>query len=111
MIQQSTWKPRPGWLMLIPSKLPEKTEGGIVLPESYTTKSNVGIVIKCGQDIDKELFQGKEVIFPTHDEYRVMDTDNGQEYFIVASDHIIASRTPPPVQNTFKVSPTLEPII
>lgn len=111
MIKQSTWEPRPEWLMLVPSTLPEKTEEGIILPESFTTKSQSGIVVKCGSDIDKEIFLGKEVFFPKHDEYGLVDSDNGQKYYIIQSAHVIMFRTPPKAEPKFKVQRTLESII
>lgn len=103
MIKQSTWNPRPGWLMLVPSTLPDKTEHGVILPESFTEKSQSGIVVKTGQSIDNELFLHKEVFFPKHQEYQLFDSDNQQKYFILNAEHVIMIRTPPKQESKFKV--------
>lgn len=102
--KQSSWFPRPGWLMLVPTTLPTTTEGGIELPESFTQKSQSGTVIKCGNKIDNELFLGKEIFFPAHQEYRVDDSDNGITYFVVNADHVILVRPTPEKQAKFVVT-------
>lgn len=102
----STWEPRPGWLMLTPSKLPEKTEAGIILPESFTKKANSGIVIKAGTKLDGEIFLGQEVLFPKHNEYGIMDSDNQQNYYLIKADDVIIRRKPPKKEIAFKVTTT-----
>lgn len=103
MIKQSTWEPRPNWLMLTPVTLPAKTEGGLHLPDTFTTKSNSGICVKAGSEIDRTLFLGQECLFPTHQEYIVTDEDNGQKYYIINSDHIIMVRKPVEQPKHFRV--------
>jgi len=92
--------------MLTPTKLPEKTESGIFLPESFTTKSTSGLCIKAGTDVDREVFIGKEVFFPKHDEYQIVDSDNGELYYVVDANHVIMMRTPAPTAKVFRVRET-----
>jgi hypothetical protein len=87
------WEPMAGWLMLIPVKLPDKTEGGIVLPETYTIKSTSGICFKAGHDMDKDLI-GQEVFFPRHEEYQIIDSDTDKLFYIVPLDKVILHRQP-----------------
>lgn len=82
-----------GWLMLTPVKLPDKTEAGIVLPETYTVKSTSGICFKVGHDMDRD-FIGKEVFFPKHEEYQIIDSDTSELFYVVPSNKIILARTP-----------------
>lgn len=103
MIKQSEWAPRPGWLMLIPTQLPDETEGGIILPETFKQKSTSGTVIKCGYEADKEIFLGMEVFFPKHNEHQVVDSDNQQLYYFVQVEQVISMRKPPKQEPTFKV--------
>ena len=104
-IPTTTWEPRPNWLILEPVTLPEKTEGGIILPDSYTTKANSGVCIKAGSSIDKQIFMGKECFFPIHDEFRVLDSDNDVVYYIVNSDNVMLVRNPAPQEKTLRVTP------
>ena len=88
---KTDWEPMAGWLMLIPVKLPNKTEAGIVLPEEFVTKSTSGICFKAGHDLDKDLV-GMEIFFPKHEEYQVIDSDTGEMYYIVPRDRVIMKR-------------------
>lgn len=102
-MKPTTWEPRPGWLLLTPVKLPEKTEGGLHLPDSFTTKATSGICIKAGTDVDKEVFLSKECYFPKHQEYQILDTDNGVLYYVVDANHIMLWRAPTKPSQFFRV--------
>ena len=95
MQTKTTWHPAPGWLLLKPTKLPEKTEGGILLPESYTVKNTSGVCVKVGHDTDTE-YLGQELFFPKHEEYQIIDSDTGELLHAVPSQKIILSREPQP---------------
>ena len=90
----TTWQPAPGWLVLLPSRLPDKV-GELILPESYTKKNNSGICIGAGYDTDYDVFGGKECFFPAHSEYQIIDSDTSYLLYIVAADIIILTRVPP----------------
>lgn len=104
----SDWIPKPGWLMLTPVILPDKTEAGLILPESATVKSTSGIVVKLGgydiseEDVDK-LF-GKEVFFAQHDAYKINDTDTGAMLYILHHSKVIMWRTPKEKPKFFPIS-------
>jgi hypothetical protein len=91
----TNWKPRPGWLILLPSRTSPK-KGDLVLPDSVTKKNNSGVCIKAGHDIDKELFFNQECFFPTHSEFQIKDSDTGFIIYVVEAAKIILIRTPPP---------------
>lgn len=80
--------------MLLPSRLPDKTEAGIVLPESFVKKSNRGVCVKIGGE-QWERFLGQEVFFPQNVEYVVEDAELEIELYIVQADHVILLRQPP----------------
>ena len=85
--------------MLMPTKLPDRTEGGILLPESYTVKSTSGVCFKVGHETDKE-FLNQEIFFPKHEEYQIVDSETDELFYAVPSNRIILSR-PPPAQPKF----------
>jgi hypothetical protein len=87
----TSWKPEPGWLLLLPSRLPDK-QGGIILPESFTKKNNTGI---CFAPEEDNPYLGKECLFPSHQEYQIVDTDTQRLIYIVEENKILMSRTPP----------------
>jgi co-chaperonin GroES (HSP10) len=89
------WDPRPGFLVLLPSRSAPKTNSGLFIPESETKKNNSGICIKAFTIIDKDIFVGKECFFANHSEYRVEDTDTGYLLYIISADLILMTRTPP----------------
>lgn len=86
------WEPQFDYLILIPTRLPSQTEGGLVLPDSATTKQNCGIVVKTNPN-HKDLL-GKEVLFPVNNEYIIDDTDTKKRYYVVRAEHVIMYRTP-----------------
>lgn len=88
-----SWEPLEGWLMLLPSRLPDKTEGGIYLPESYTKKSNRGVCVKVASDTWRH-FLGLELFFPLNVEYVVEDAELNLEFYIIQAEHIILQRQP-----------------
>lgn len=90
----TNWKPRPGWLILLPSRTSPK-QGDIVLPDSLTKKSNSGICVKAAMSIDEEIFLDKECFFPTHSEFQIQDSDTGFLIYVVEASKIILIRTPP----------------
>lgn len=85
------WEPEPGWLLLMPSRLPDK-QGDIILPESYTKKNNSGI---CFAPINDNPYLGKECLFVQHQEYQVLDSDTGKLFYILEQNKVILTRDPP----------------
>lgn len=94
------WKPRPGWLVLLPSRTAPK-KGSIILPESETKKTNSGICILAGTDLDKELFLGKECFFANHTEFGIKDSETGWLLYVLNADKVLLWRDPPPEVATF----------
>lgn len=94
----TSWEPQPGWLFLLPSRLPEKTEGGIYRPESVTKKNNSGVCFIHGHIMGEkeDFYVGKECLFPQHTEYQVHDSDTGYDFYVLPADKVIMIRTPPP---------------
>ena len=91
----TNWEPRPGWLILLPSRTSPK-QGDLILPDSVTKKSNSGVCIKTSDNLDRELFHDKECFFPTHSEFQIKDSDTGFLIYVVEAAKIILIRTPPP---------------
>lgn len=91
----TNWEPRPGFLILLPSRTAPK-KGDLILPDSHTKKSNSGVCIKAGHDVDKEIFINQECFFPTHSEFQINDSDTGFLIYVVDASKIILIRTPPP---------------
>lgn len=110
---QTSWTAVPGFLILVPVKLPEKTEAGVLIPDSATTKTNSGVCVKVGRDPDicrvgetvkEEHFIGKEIYFNRHDEYSVIDSDTGQLFYILHESKIILWRNPPQYTPFFPIA-------
>jgi hypothetical protein len=89
----TSWLPETGWILLLPSRLPDQAESGIILPESYTRKPNAGI---CFSPQTDNPYLNKEILFAQHQEYQVIDTDTGILFYILEINKIILTRTPPP---------------
>lgn len=87
---KTTWEPAIGWLLLTPTTLPEKTEGGLHLPESFVKKSNSGTVVKPN---DHLLF-GQEVFFPRHTEHQIIDSETHELFYVVENNNVIMHRNP-----------------
>jgi co-chaperonin GroES (HSP10) len=96
------WQPTAGWLMLLPTKLPEKTEAGIVLPDTFTSKNTSGIVFAAGHEMDQDLID-KEVFFPRHEEYQIVDSDTNRIFYVVPSNKVILTRVPRKPEKFLKV--------
>jgi hypothetical protein len=90
----TSWEPRPGWLILLPSREASQ-RNGLYIPESSTKKPNSGICIMAFDKTDEELFLNKECLFPTHSEYAVSDTDTGWLLYIIEANKVILTRQPP----------------
>jgi len=92
----TSWRPETGWLFLLPSRIASK-KGDIILPESYTKKSNSGICFRANVQFGQETeYLDRECLFPNHIEYRVDDSDTGYEFYVVPADKVIMTRIPPP---------------
>lgn len=90
----TSWSPEPGFLILLPSRLP-KIKGGIHLPETHTKKNNSGICIKAGTEIEQELLIDRECFFPNHSEYQIIDSDTDFMIYLVKADSVLMTRIPP----------------
>lgn len=92
------WEPRPGFLVLLPSRISNTVGEGaakIFLPDSHTQKTNEGICIKAATKTDQEIFLGKECFFALHNEYKIEDSDTGYLVFVIDADKILMTREPP----------------
>lgn len=93
-----TWEPELGYVILLPSKLPNVTEHGLILPESVTRKENAGLCVRIsahGLDEGYKRLLGQECFFPLNNEYRIKDTDTDTLYYVIRADQIIFTRIPP----------------
>lgn len=85
------WQPETGWILLIPTRLPDR-QGEIILPESFTRRPNAGI---CFAPQEDNPYLNKECLFAQHQEYQVLDTETNQLFYILEISKIILTRTPP----------------
>lgn len=85
------WEPTAEWLLVTPTTLPDKTEAGIFLPDTFTNKNTSGIVFATGHEMNKDLI-GMEVFFPRHCEYQIVDSDTDKLFYVVPHDKIILTR-------------------
>jgi hypothetical protein len=92
MNQITDWEPEDGWILLLPSRLPD-IDRGIILPESYTRKNNSGI---CFAPTQGNAYYKKECLFAQHQEYQVIDTETGVLFYLLEISKIILTREPPP---------------
>jgi co-chaperonin GroES (HSP10) len=93
-IKFTTWSPQPNWLILLPSRVSNKLESGIVLPDDYAKKGDQGICILVGSDMDSEFFLGKECFFSKHTQYEIKDSDTGYLFYVIETNKIIMVRQP-----------------
>ena len=89
---QTTWKPRGTMLLLKPTVEPEKTEGGIFIPDSHRKKIQSGFICDKGAYADSDLGIGDEVFFEQHQEYRIILDDIREEAVLIADSHVLLVR-------------------
>ena len=70
-------------LLVLPDKLPEKTKGGLLVPETVKEKPITGIVKACGP-ICKEVEVGKRIMYARKAASIV--TMDGIDYNLIAED-------------------------
>lgn len=91
----SLWKPRLGWLFLLPSRIPAE-KNGIVLPESYTRRDDCGICFKAQVPFGEENeFLDKECFFAANSEFRMQDSETDFMFYVVHYEKVIMVRNPP----------------
>lgn len=69
----------------------EASKGGIIVPESYRTESDMGKIVAVGNGTKSQPMQFKEgdKIFRTHDWGEAVE-DNGERYYIMEQSSILA---------------------
>ncbi len=70
----------------------ETSKGGIIVPESFRSESDMGEIVAVGNGT-KEMpmqFRGGEIVFRTH-EWGEPIEDNGQRFFLMTQDTILAT--------------------
>lgn len=105
----TTWNAMPGFLLLTPVRLPDKTESGILLPDTVTLKANSGLCVAVGvypdgvpAEVEVALL-GKEIFFNRHDEYQLVDSDSGTLFYILHHTKVIMWRVPSKSSKFFQI--------
>ena len=91
-LSQTTWKPRNSMLLLVPTVEPEKTDGGIYIPDAVRRKVQSGFIADKGPTADTDLSIGDEVFFEQHQEYRIVLDDIKEEAVLIADSHVLLHR-------------------
>lgn len=91
---ETKWQPRNNQLLLVPTLEEEKSEGGIIIPETVRRKACSGFIAKKGPDVDPSLRVGDEVFFEQHQEYRIVLDDINEDAVLIADNNILLSRRP-----------------
>ena len=70
----------------------ETSKGGIIVPESFRSESDMGKVISVGNGTQKTpmQFNGGETIFRTH-EWGEPIENNGERFYLMEQDTILAT--------------------
>lgn len=93
----TTWQPKSGWLFLLPSKINNKTESKLILPESHTVQTDSGICFAANALYGQEKeYLNFECYFQQHTEFKVTDTETGYTFYVLPTDKVIMTRIPPP---------------
>lgn len=71
------WTPHGDYIILLPDKEEETSEGGIYIPENCREQLNEGVLIKSGPMCEHGLPDGTRVVFTKHSEYRLKE-DTGK---------------------------------
>ena len=77
------WNPRGSMLLLVPTIEPERSTGGIVIPDAVRRKATSGFIANRGADVPPDLQVGDEVFFEQHQEYRIVLDDNEEEAILI----------------------------
>lgn len=92
------WNPCGDFLMLLPELLPDKTAGGIILPDGVYRKTCRGRIIKMGPDITGDMLNrftiGDEVFFPQNTDFEIcVNEELDIRVYLVHVSDVIMSRT------------------
>ncbi len=80
-------EPINGQVLLKPLKAPEKTAGGLHLPESGREKPSEGEVIAVARDATEEVAVGDRVIYQEFGGTKV--TVGGENFLLIPSDELL----------------------
>lgn len=89
----SQFSPKLNYLLLEEIEESGKSSGGIIIPQAFRQKLNMGKILEFGPLVDqKEMFLkvGEIVVFPFHVEYRVHSKEDNKTYIFVPADQIMA---------------------
>lgn len=84
------YEPYEDYIMLEPEQEPEKSEGGIVIPEQARNYLNEAKILKTGPNVSEKLRPGMYVVFEKASEYRLQL--GTQIIFVVKEPAIILHR-------------------
>lgn len=87
------YNPARNFIIIRPEIEPEKTEGGIIIPEQARNFLNEGEILKTGPEVSSDLQPGMFITFTTQSEFRLKMND-GSLVFAVAEDNVILTRQP-----------------
>ena len=91
------WQPRNSMLLLKPTVEPEKSEGGIIIPDTVRRKAQSGYIQFKGPNADSDLNVGDEVFFEQHQEFRIILDDTKDEAILISDSHILLRNPYTPV--------------
>ena len=80
-------RPINGQVLLKPSEAPEKTAGGIHLPDSGKEKPQEGEVIAVAEDATEEVAVGDRVVYKQFSGTEV--SVEGENYILIPSDDLL----------------------
>jgi len=89
-VNPDDYLPFDDFIMLEPEQVPEKTDGGIIIPEQARAFLSEGKVLKVGGSVNSQIKPGMFVTFDAASEYR-LDLGN-KIVFVVRESNLILYR-------------------
>lgn len=85
--------PENDFILLLPEIEPEKSDGGIIIPEQARKTLDEGEIIATGPRVSEHLKLGMFIVFNKSSEYR-LKLDDGTLVFAVSEINVILHRHP-----------------
>lgn len=74
---KTDWNPTRDYMIVEPDRVPEKTAGGIVIPDQSRRSLNEGTIIKLGPECNEHAHKvGDRIVFSESSEFKIKQDDD-----------------------------------
>jgi chaperonin GroES len=83
-------RPLRNLVLVAPKKMKDKSEGGIIFPETVKKKHQArqGQIVTFGDDVDEDLKAGEKVLFGKYEGFDI--EFEGEDYILIEDNKLVA---------------------